>query len=99
VTRGRAAAAQLRVRDRSLRSGRQSGLKTLEQVIVVCVGADPEPDPVLIGTGCQGSILECYPGGVDRFRVVNLLDSKTRMPRILGEQFERLAGSILDIRR
>jgi hypothetical protein len=73
------------------------GLQSLEEVVVVSMRADPEPEPILTGTDAQGSILKRDAGGVDRPRRVDLLELKTRMRGILREDLERFSSSVLDV--
>lgn len=72
-------------------------LQSLQKGVVIGVGADPEPNPILIPTGGKGAVVNRDSGREDRFIGMDLLELKARMYRILGEQVERLAGPLLDV--
>jgi hypothetical protein len=78
-------------------SGGRLGLEPLEEVVVVTMRSDPEPEPIVTGADGEGSVLKRNAGGVDRSRCVDLLELKTRMGRILREGLEGFSSSVLDV--
>lgn len=77
----------------------RSLLQALEEVLVVGVGADPEPDPAVLAANREGPVITCDPGRVDGAFGVDLLELKARVARIVGEELECFPRPLLDLSR
>ena len=76
--------------------GCPSGLETSEKLVVVGVGANPEPDPGILVANGERSIAKRDASGKDGSRRVDLLETEPRMRRVLSEGAIRLSSSNLN---
>jgi hypothetical protein len=75
-------------------------LELLQEPIIICMGADPEPDDRVTFHSSQGTVGDAHPCRVDRGRTrVHLLETEARVRWVLREKRIRLPGLLLDVSR
>ena len=74
-------------------------LQVVEGPVVSGVRADPEPGNLVIVQKPKGAVSQGHPNGVDRITIVNLLELKAWVSRVLEEQPVRPPSGFPDLRR
>jgi hypothetical protein len=74
-------------------------LQVLEEAVVRSVGADPEPDNLVVVQKPQRAVSQGYANGEDRISLVDILELKARVVGIFTEEPVRLAGGFPDLNR
>ena len=57
-------------------------LKLLDQLVVVCVAADPEPDDLIAAQDADGSVIDGDASGIDRFDCMDALELQAGIVRV-----------------
>src|SRR3712207_514068 len=67
-----------------------------DQVVIVGVRADPEPDHGIVLSDAHRPVIPAYPYRVDRLRRVNSLETQPGMIRVLGKPPVGFPRSLFD---
>ena len=76
---------------------RRDGLQRAEEVVVLGVRADPEPNDDIAVDDTKRAMAESHPCGVDRPGGVHVFEVETSVLRVLLETTVGFTGSALDM--